>query len=81
MEVHVTRLEANRQILEILSKEIELQPDIRFTQLLQNLGIVKFSLQIPPGSGGWNPTFAIEDEFYLESEELLKRLNITKTQE
>jgi hypothetical protein len=76
---NMTRLEANRQILEILSKEIELQPDVRFTQLLYNLKIVDFSLNLLGGLG--LPTFVVKDEYNLESEELLNRLNITKTQE
>jgi hypothetical protein len=73
----MTRLEANRQILEILNKEIESQPDVRFTQLLMNLKIIDYSINFPGGLG--LPTFVVKDDYNLESEELLNR--ITKTQE
>ena len=36
----MTRLEANREILAILADHIEKAPDIRFGQLLVNLGVL-----------------------------------------
>ena len=35
----MTRLEANRKILELLKEAVETWPDWRFHQILQNLGI------------------------------------------
>lgn len=53
------RLVANRSILAVLAVEVEKHPDLRFHQLLQNMGIEK------PG----------EDRFYEESEKTLERLD------
>ena len=53
-----TRLEANRKILELLAQALEKNPDLRFHQLLQNLGV-----EIPH-----------TDQFYEESTETLENL-------
>lgn len=37
----MTRQEANRKILELLSKEVEAKPDFRFNQILINLGMTQ----------------------------------------
>ena len=50
-----TRLEANRKILELLAQALEKNPDLRFHQILQNLGI-----EIPH-----------TDQFYEESSKTL----------
>ena len=52
------RLIANRAILAILAVEVERNPDLRFHQLLQNLGI-----ELPH-----------IDQFYEESEQTLETL-------
>jgi hypothetical protein len=78
----MTRLEANREILKILSEQIEKQPNVRFWQLLQNLQIIKSEEELSPGSemsgGHYHSnlffTYKIIDEFYLESETLLFRI-------
>lgn len=43
----MTRLEANRKILEKISEIVETQPDWRFHQILQNMGIES------PGCDQW----------------------------
>lgn len=53
------RQEANRQILEVLGQAVEQNPDLRFHQLLQNLGI-----ETPH-----------TDQFYEESTETLETLS------
>lgn len=54
-----TRLEANRKILELLTQALEKNPDLRFHQLLQNLGI-----EVP-----------YTDQFYEESTKTLETLS------
>lgn len=64
------RLEINRRLIEILSRLVENNPDQRFGQLLRNNMFVK---EIRPA----NPTTTHidwENEFYLESKDLLKRV-------
>lgn len=60
-----SRLDANREIITLLTKAVEAYPDWRFTQLLQNLSINVRA----------NDVFAIEDRFYEESNETLDRVN------
>jgi hypothetical protein len=43
----MTRLEGNREILKILSEQVENNPDMRFIQLLVNLEMIK-------SPGNWN---------------------------
>ena len=38
-EVKMTRQEANRKLLEKIAKVVEAEPDWRFHQILQNIGI------------------------------------------
>lgn len=59
----MTRKEANLELLEILRTQIEQYPDLRFTQLLINTGIIEADHE-----------GVIRDEFYLESSELLDRV-------
>jgi hypothetical protein len=63
----MTRLEANIEILKILSEYLEKNPDMRFGQALNNLGIVEQKLNID-GSTVW------ENYFYIESEDTLNRM-------
>lgn len=55
------RLQANRQILELLSDYIEQNPDIRFQQALWNLNIIT-------RTGYAKDKVLIEDRFYEESD-------------
>lgn len=59
MSNHNPRQEANRTILEILTQAVEQNPDCRFHQLLQNLGI-----EVPH-----------TDQFYEESTQTLENLS------
>ena len=54
-----SRQEANRKILELLAQAVENNPDLRFHQLLQNLGI-----EVP-----------YTDQFYEESTKTLEILS------
>ena len=54
-----SRQEANRKILELLAQAVENNPDFRFHQLLQNLGI-----EVP-----------YTDQFYEESTKTLEILS------
>lgn len=60
--------ESNYKILDILEKYIEDYPDLRFTQIMVNSELVE------PISftEGW------KDEYYLENEKLLSRLEETR---
>jgi len=62
----MTRQEANREIVRRLSNWVEIYPDLRFSQVLYGAGVVK---DHPVGINGW------ADDFYLESTELLKRMD------
>lgn len=64
----MSRLEANREILRILSERVEALPDVRFGQLLRNLTMVLERVDTTTGEIVW------KDEFYLESADLLKRI-------
>lgn len=64
-----SRAEANGELIVILSDYLETYPDVRFSQALQNLYYVEqlpITLMTDPHL--W------QDEFYLESEELLQRV-------
>lgn len=68
-----SRLKYNRAILGLLAKEIEANPEVRFSQILRNLLIVKETRPIEAERGvehgiNW------DNEFYLESEALLIRI-------
>ena len=58
----MTRQEANKKILEVISDYVEKCPDMRFWQLLYNLNIVR------------GEPFEIQDDFSRESVEILNNL-------
>lgn len=60
----MTRQEANRKIVNLLSAAVEQHPDWRFHQILQNLFI---NLRVVP-------EFRCLDQFHEESEETLNRV-------
>ncbi len=69
------RLECNRQLIRILSNYLEEFPDMRFSQALMNCYFVKQENRDKSKSiYGPMPDIVWQDEFYLESEELLKRI-------
>ena len=57
------RYSANKKILDIIAKSIDENHDMRFIQILLALGIINSKNDI------------IEDRFYEESEETLKKIN------
>ena len=57
------RYSANKKILDIIAKSIDENRDMRFIQILWALGIINSKNDI------------IEDRFYEESEETLKKIN------
>jgi hypothetical protein len=60
----MTRKEANLEIIRLIYAYVENYPDQRFGQILQNIDVVRRS----------KSASTLEDEYYLESEELLKRV-------
>lgn len=68
------RLEANRRLVEILSRLVESNPDQRFSQILRNNSFVRETRGVNAESG---VAMGVEwkNEFYLESTELLERVN------
>lgn len=64
----MSRLKSNQEILAIISEAIRLHPDMRFGQLMDYLGIIMSS------DLGYNGGLYWDDEFYLESKDLLKRM-------
>ncbi len=67
------RQTSNLLILTILSDYLKKYPDIRFSQALLNLNIVK-QLDVQPRHPNDWPDQRWADEFYLEPEDLLKRI-------
>ena len=57
------RYSTNKKILDIIAKSIDENHDMRFIQILWALGIINSKNDI------------IEDRFYEESEETLKKIN------
>jgi hypothetical protein len=66
-ENNMTRQEANRKILNLLSATIEQHPDWRFHQILQNLDVNLRDVA----------TLRCFDQFYEESEETFNRIEAT----
>ena len=65
----MSRQEQNKELVKLLSELIEQHPDLRFSQILFNFGFVKQDRPANPNLGvGW------QNEFYLESEKVLKRV-------
>lgn len=68
------RQEANRLILERLAAEIEAHPDLRFGQILVNLGVLRVNRQYLAPTD-WAET--VSDPFYEESTATLARMEAT----
>lgn len=62
-DINMDRYSANKKILDIIAKSIDENHDMRFIQILWALGIINSKNDI------------IEDRFYEESEETLKKIN------
>ena len=62
-DINMDRYSANKKILDIIARSIDENHDMRFIQILWALGIINSKNDI------------IEDRFYEESEETLKKIN------
>ncbi len=69
----MTRLEANRKILEKIQQKIEEYPDLRFGQILWSLGILEFKKSIKINDFS-EDSYEMRDPFYEESVITLKRI-------
>lgn len=67
--LHMTRLEANKEILARLKLALKKEPDLRFGQLLRNLGIVR-EMRLPMVNA---PLWM--NGFNLESTEILAEMD------
>ena len=72
------RQESNRAIVMYLFDMIEKEPDLRFGQILQALKIVS---KVGYYEGDGEYFHYLEDEFYMESSELLKRVELATKKE
>ncbi len=71
----MTTYDANKEILKIIEKAMEDNPNMRFTQLLRTLNIVKV-IKIIDAEGYDN--IVQQDEFYTQSQQILKRMKGVK---
>jgi hypothetical protein len=67
------RLEANKRLLEILNRLVENNPDQRFSQILRNNSFVRETRPVK-AEIGVQLDIKWENEFYIESSDLLKRV-------
>ena len=65
-----TRQEANRLILDRISNTVENNPDLRFHQILQILGVVELNSKFED-----SPKMYSSDKFHEESSETLKKMS------
>lgn len=69
------RQKANFQILERLRREIKQNPDLRFGQILRNIGVVRNVDAVIIDSDGFRDERLLwYNEFYTESVDTLERL-------
>lgn len=66
----MTRLDANRKLVEYLIDIIEQHPDLRFSQILSVFRFVRTTRPVRPNVTEVN----WENEFYVEPEQILKRV-------
>jgi len=69
----MTRQEANLRLVGLLKQLIETHPQLRFSQILYSFGFVKPNRPTLEAGDNW------QNEFYSESEEILKRV-VTRTE-
>lgn len=69
----MNRLETNRRLVEILNRLVENNPDLRFGQILRNSSFVRETRAVNPQSPASNH-IDWRNEFYMESLELLERV-------
>jgi hypothetical protein len=76
----MTRQEANKAIIEILLKWIDKYPEMRFGQLLINLGILQQVYDVGPNSQPILGSQHIHDPWNDESRETLDNVEATVTE-
>lgn len=69
----MTRQEANKQLLKILSNIIENNPDLRFSQILSAFGFVRHTRPIKQEGADLHRVEWL-DEFYVEPQKILERV-------
>lgn len=67
------RKECNEAILKKLIEYLRTNPGMRFSQALSNLNIVKRTYADDTENHSYNNSY-LEDDYYLEPEEVLKRM-------
>jgi hypothetical protein len=72
----MTRIEANRELLKILSEQVEQYPCMRFVQLLCAIDLLQYEPYPVEAilTGGEEETLMLRDSFYEESTKTLKRV-------
>lgn len=71
----MTRQQANYQLVNLLHKLVEENPQLRLGQILQAYNYVEvLKMDIKHDSGAVEPFIYWNNEFYLEPQELLKRV-------
>lgn len=66
----MNRQEKNQELVDILQFLIEINPDLRFSQILYSYGFVKANRPASPKARiDW------QNEFYTEPDEIIKRVN------
>lgn len=68
--LNAQRLESNKQLIQILSILVNENPSMRFSQILSNFSFIRRYDSI-------NGYYSWIDEYYLESKDLLERVNNT----
>jgi hypothetical protein len=69
----MTRQQANRQLIRILTEIVETCPDLRFSQILSAFGFVRHTRPIKQEGADLHRVEWL-DEFYKEPQELLERV-------
>lgn len=70
----MTRQQANYQLTNLLHEIVKKYPDLRFSQILQNFDYIKVQEIKGMNAGGTYHYLVWKDEFYLEPQDLLKRV-------
>jgi hypothetical protein len=71
------RQNKNRQILAEISAQIEAYPDLRFHQILHNIGVTELDVKVQTGEFPHDFTQYSSDKFYEESDVTYKRIKET----
>lgn len=69
----MTRQEANIKILKYIEEMVNEYPDLRFGQILANLGIIEYEYNT------YDETIITKDPFHIESVDTLKNIEYVKS--